>query len=93
LREAKKGEKNHMTERETEQLIHLREKMAQIKAQEQSIITKDKKRQRKERTHRLIQNGALAEKYLNCDGMISFEFEKVLKKIVAVEEVKVLIKK
>lgn len=53
--------------------------MAEIKAQEQTTSSKDKQRQRKERTRRLIKNGALAEKYLKCEGMNSGEFEKVLR--------------
>ena len=66
---------------ETERLQRLREKIAEMKAREQAILTRDKDRQRKDRTRRLIQNGALAEKYLNCNGMEPGEFEKVLQKI------------
>ena len=68
-----------MTERETKQLEAIREKMAKIKAQEQAIIAKDKQRQRKERTRRLIQIGAIAEKYLNCKDISPIEFKKLLK--------------
>jgi hypothetical protein len=75
-----------MTEKEQQRLESLRGKMAQIKAQEQAILARDKKRQRKERTRRLIQNGALAEKYLQCEGMNPVEFEKVLRGIA--EEIK-----
>jgi hypothetical protein len=74
------GERN-MTEKETKKLISLRENIAQMKAQEQAILAKDRKRQRKERTRRLIQNGALAEKYLGCVDMNPIEFERVLKEI------------
>jgi len=35
----------------------------------------------KERTRRLIQNGALAEKHLGCEGMQAWEFESILKEI------------
>jgi hypothetical protein len=70
-----------MTERETQQLQRIREKMAEMKTQEKVILGKERTRQRKERTRRLIQNGALAEKYLNCEGMCPREFEKVLKKM------------
>ena len=70
-----------MTENEAKRLEKIREKLAQIKAQEKAILARDKARQRKERTRRLIQNGALAEKYLGCEGMESKEFEMVLKKI------------
>jgi len=71
-----------MTERETKQLEHIREKMTKMKAQEQSIIAKDKVRQRKERTRRLIQIGALAEKYFDCVGIEPGEFEKMVKGMV-----------
>ena len=72
---------NNMTENEEKRLQSIREKTRQLKAQEQAILNRDKERQRKERTRRLIQNGALAEKYLNCEGMNTEEFEKRLQKI------------
>ena len=75
-----------MTEQEQQRLQKIREKMSQMKAQEQAIINRDKQRERKKRTRRLIQNGALAEKYLNCEGMSAGEFEEVLKKVVEVAE-------
>jgi len=71
-----------MTESESNKLEKIREKIAQMKAREKAIVARDKGRQRKERTRRLIQNGALAEKYLNCENMPPHEFEKVLQKIV-----------
>jgi len=70
-----------MTETESIRVEKIREKIAQMKQQEKAIIARDKSRQRKERTRRLIQNGALAEKYLDCEGMESAEFEKVLREI------------
>lgn len=71
-----------MTENEAKRLDKIREKLAQIKAQEKAILARDRARQRKERTRRLIQNGALAEKYLGCEGMPPGEFERVLKSII-----------
>ena len=76
-----KGEFN-MTENEEKRLQNLREKMANMKRQEQSLIARAKEKERKARTHRLIQNGALAEKYLDCEKMEPAEFEKKLKGIV-----------
>ena len=73
-----------MTENEEKRLQSIREKMAKMKNQEQSIINRDKERQRKARTRRLVQNGALAEKYFSCEGMEPEEFEKRLKRIVEV---------
>ena len=71
-----------MTENEEKRLQGIREKMSQLKAQVQSFIARVKEKERKLRTRRLIQNGALAEKYLNCEGLSPSEFEKVLKNIV-----------
>jgi len=69
-----------MTEQEEKQLKMIREKMIQMKAREKSIIARDKTRQRKERTRRLIQIGAIAEKYFNCKDIEPSEFEKLLKR-------------
>ncbi|MDR2572320.1 MAG: DUF3847 domain-containing protein [Oscillospiraceae bacterium] len=82
-----------MTDSEEKRLQMIREKMAKIKAQEKAILTKDKQRQRKERTRRLIQNGALAEKYLKCEGMNSGEFEKVLRGVTNLPTLKEIISK
>jgi hypothetical protein len=68
-----------MTEYEAQRLQKITERIAEMKARQQAIIAKDKQRQRKERTRRLIQNGALAEKYLCCEGMAPGEFERMLK--------------
>ena len=70
-----------MTENEEKRLQDIREKMSQLKAREQGIIARAKEKERKQRTHRLIQNGALAEKYLHCENLEPKEFEKVLKRI------------
>ena len=70
-----------MTENEQQRLQKIRDKISEMKAREQTIITRDKQRTRKTRTRRLIQNGALAEKYLGCEGMNPYEFEKRLKSI------------
>ena len=80
-----------MTQNEKERLDKLNKKIAQLKAREQKIINRDKQRQRKERTRRLIQNGALAEKYLNCENIEPDEFEKILKTIVSAAEVKTVL--
>ncbi|MCL2500472.1 MAG: conjugal transfer protein TraD [Defluviitaleaceae bacterium] len=67
-----------MTEREEQKLQRLREKMAHIKAQEKTILTREKERTRKERTRRLIQLGAIVEKYLDCKDIEPKDFEKLL---------------
>ena len=70
-----------MTENEEKRLQGIREKMSQLRAQEQSFIARINEKERKLRTRRLIQNGALAEKYLNCENLAPMQFEKKLKKI------------
>jgi|GEM_PF-1903950 len=65
-----------------EQLEKLQEKINQLRQQKQLITNREKEKQRKQRTHRLIQNGALAEKYFNVEGIEPDEFEKILKKLV-----------
>jgi len=40
-------------------------KIQQLKNQKQVLLTKERQKERKERTHRLIQVGAIFEKYLN----------------------------
>lgn len=69
---------------QTERLKRIEKKMAQLKAQKQAIINREKEKERKARTRRLIQNGALAEKYFSCEGMAPENFEKELQKIVSI---------
>jgi len=61
-----------------EKLEKLDLKISQLKAQRQALEARAKEKERKARTRRLIQNGALAEKYLGCEGMAPEEFEKFL---------------
>ena len=74
-----------MTENEQKRLQNIREKMAQMKAQEKTILALEKTRQRKEKTRRLIKNGMLAEKYLECENMNPQDFEKLLKQLTGKE--------
>lgn len=73
---------------QSEQLKKIDEKMAQLKAKRQAIINREKEKERKARTRRLIQNGALAEKYLDCEGLSPEEFEKELQRIVELSGMK-----
>ncbi|MDL2257605.1 hypothetical protein LJC42_00405 [Eubacteriales bacterium OttesenSCG-928-K08] len=82
-----------MTEKEKQRLEKLNEKITQMKAQQQAIIARDKERARKERTRRLIQNGALAEQYLNCKDMPPDEFEHFLNELVKIPAILEVIKK
>lgn len=74
-----------------EQLIDLEKKMEQLKAQKKAIQQKQSKEERAKRTRRLIENGALAEKYLNCEKMLPTDFENFLKELVKIEQVRSLI--
>ena len=47
-----------------EKIQNIDEKMAQLKQQKKALIAKEKEKERKARTRRLIQKGALVEKYL-----------------------------
>lgn len=71
-----------MATNNNEKLKKIDEKMAQLKAQKQAIINREKVKERKNRTRRLIQNGALAEKYLCCEKLTPEQFEIFLQKLV-----------
>ena len=71
-----------MTRNEKTHLENTRERLSQIRARERATINHGKSYQHKAETHRLIKNGALAEKYLGCEGMEPREFVKVLKRLV-----------
>lgn len=48
-----------------ERIEKIEKKIEQLKAQKQAIVQREKEKERKARTRRLIQIGALAEKYLD----------------------------
>ena len=60
---------------------NIREKIAEMKNQKQSFFARIKEKEIRLRKHRLIQNGALAEKYLHCENISPLEFEERLKGI------------
>jgi len=71
-----------MEDKDEKRLQSIRERMAQLKAQEKSFIARVKEKERKLRTRRLIENGALAEKYLKCENFSPMQFEEKLKRVV-----------
>jgi 1-deoxy-D-xylulose 5-phosphate reductoisomerase len=75
-----------------EQIAKLSKRIEQLKKQKQAIANREKEIQRKTRTRRLIENGAIAEKYLNCEGIKPSDFEAVVKKIVGLAGVREIIK-
>ena len=82
-----------MAERKTAQQKkeEIEKKIEQLQAQKKAVQAQINKEKRAQRTRRLIQNGALAEKYLGCEDMAPEEFEKVLAEVVKISEVKKLI--
>lgn len=66
-----------------EQLKIIDEKMAQLKAQRQAIVAREKQKERKNRTRRLIQIGALSEKYFRSPDISPANFEALAQNIVA----------
>lgn len=53
---------------DAERLQELEEKMEQIKARKQQVASRIQQKERKERTRRLIQVGAIFEKYFDIVG-------------------------
>jgi hypothetical protein len=74
-------------------LERLEQKKAQIENQIKAIHACENAKTRRERTRRLIQIGALSEKYFTCEGIEPKEYEALLKQIVAEEKVKAILKK
>jgi hypothetical protein len=74
-----------------EKLLELEKKQEQIKAQKKAIQSKISKAERAQRTRRLIENGALAEKYFNCEKIEPADFEKLLQQLVQIEQVKSIV--
>ena len=83
-----------MAERKTpeQKLQELEKQMEQLKARKKAITAQINKAERAQRTRRLIQIGALAEKYLNCEKIAPEEFEKLVSSIVSIDTVKELLK-
>ena len=74
-----------------EKLLELEKKQEQIKAQKKAIQSKISKAERAQRTRRLIENGALAEKYFNCEKIEPADFEKLLQQLVQIEQEKSIV--
>ena len=75
-----------------EQLEKITEQMAQLKAKRQAIANREKEKERKARTRRLIEKGALAEKYLNSEKLSPADFERLLNRLVQIDQVAALIR-
>lgn len=73
-----------------EKVKELEQKIEQMQKQKKAILAKEKKEQRAARTRRLIQIGALSEKYFNCPDIEPEQFEKLIAEIVKIQQVKSL---
>jgi hypothetical protein len=69
-------------------LEKLEKQKRHIDEQIKAIQAKNKEKERKNRTRRLIQIGALSEKYFDCVGIEPAEYEEFLKWIVQISAVK-----
>ena len=69
----------------------LEQQIAQKKAQLKKLQNQQRKQERAARTRRLIEHGALAEKYLRCPDMATEDFEKLLARIVSIPQVQELL--
>ena len=70
---------------DVERLRELEEKMEQIKARKQQVESRLKEKERKERTRRLIQVGAIFEKYFDIVGedqaeKVAFGMKEIVEK-------------
>lgn len=74
-------------------LEKLERQKSQIEAKIKAIHARENEKTRRERTRRLIQIGALSEKYFNCEGIEPGQYEELLKKLVAEEKVKTILKR
>jgi hypothetical protein len=64
-------------------LERLEQQKAQIENKIKAVQARENEKVRRARTRRLIQLGALSEKYFNCPGIEPPAFEQLLKKVVA----------
>lgn len=73
-----------------EKVQELEKKIEQMQAQKKALIAKENKIKRAARTRRLIQIGALSEKYFNCADIEPEAYEKLISEIVKIEQVQSL---
>lgn len=76
---------------EKEKLADLEKKIAQLQNQKKTIKARVSEEERKKRTRRLIQIGALSEKFFNRPDIEPEDFEKFLQQLLAIDAVKELV--
>jgi len=77
-----------MNERDAQRLAKIDEKMEQMKAQKKDIVARNNKRQRQERTRRLIQIGAMTEKYFDIKDIQPNDYENFLQVFFKINNIK-----
>ncbi len=66
-------------------LAKIEQRIAQLEAQKKAILAREKEKERKVRTRRLIQIGALSLKYLKLpDEIEPADYEKVMQRVLVV---------
>lgn len=71
---------------DSEQIKKIEQQMEQLKARKKALLAREREKERKARTRRLIQIGAIAEKYLHCEGVSPEGFESRIKQLVSTKE-------
>ena len=82
-----------MAERKSEQerIKQIDQQLAELKAKRRALAVMAAKKERAARTRRLIQIGALSEKYLDCYDLSDEHYELLLSRIVNLPDVKELL--
>lgn len=62
-------------------LDKIRQRIAKLERQERMLAKKDRDKERKERARRLIQIGAISEKYFECSGITPEKYDELCKAI------------
>lgn len=74
-----------------EKLLELERKKQQISNRIKMLTKSENEKKRKARTRRLIQLGALSEKYLNCENIEPSDYENLLLRFLQIEQVLTII--
>ena len=81
MSETMQEDKTKKTSSLEERLKRIEEKKAQLENRKKEILKSYKKQERAKRTRRLIQIGALAEKYFDCKEISPEEFDTLLRNL------------
>lgn len=71
---------------DSDQIKKIDEQIEQLKNRKRAMLAREREKERKARTRRLIQIGAIAEKYMNCEGVSPEGFEDRIKQLITTKE-------